>query len=375
MAGAASVLACNTNNPARPSMSFVAPVSEQPSDGFAYNFSQQPITLKIVNAVRTGSAPVKYEVEVSKDSTFASTAVSLADIGEGGDGTTSVALPPLEGNSTYYWRWRAVVDGIAGEPSAMQSFFLRPNIVIAKPDVKQPEIGGTSFSARPTFIVANAAVTGPAGTIFYEFQVSSSAAFGSLLSTATVQQQSGGETSWIPTVDLPEGGLFWRVRAKDPAADVSGPFSDTVSFERRFGVDLDKVVYSNGPDISKWPQTGHITAAYKVGDVVCTEYESPNWPEAPFLGDPTVPVVGNQWVFINVGGIWYGGAGHWLRPGQSCKSEYDDAFFVDAFRNPPLNTTVLRSGDVFGILVSTPARSYPAGKTVDERTDVAMLVW
>jgi hypothetical protein len=375
IAAAASVWACNTKNPARPTMSFVAPVAQEPSNGVAYNFSQQPIALQIVNSVRTGSSAVTYTVDVSTSDSFGTDVVNLDGIAEGGSGTTRVTLPPLNGNTTYFWRWRAVVDGIVGEPSATQSFFLRPNIEISVPDISTPTDGSTVYSTRPTFTVQKATVTGPAGAIFYEFQVSASAAFGSLVANATIQEQPGDTTSWAPTSDLPEGTLYWRVRAKDPAADVTGPFTSAIEFERRFGVDLKTVQYTNGPDISNWPETATLTAAYKIGDMVCTEYDSPNWPEAPFLGDPSVPVVGNQWVFVNVGGTWYGGAGHWLRPNQYCKSEYDDAFFVDAFHNPPLNTLVLHSGDVFGVLVSTPARTWPSGKTVDERTGVAMLVW
>ncbi len=369
-----SVWACGSDNPARPSMSFAAPIAQVPANGVAYNFAQQPIQLQIVNSVTTGSKPVVYQVELAADSGFANVVFSRDDIAQGGDGTTSVSLPALEGNRTYFWRWRAVVDGIAGEASTAQSFFLRPNVVINTPAVRDPDNGATVFAARPVFSVLNATRTGPAGTIFYEFQVSDSTGFGTILQSGTVQEQQN-QTSWTPTGDLPEGTLFWRVRATDPANDVQSPFSASIQFERRFGIDLKKVVYIQGPDISDWPQTAHITAAYKVGDVVCSEFEGGNWPNAPFLGDPSVAVIGNQWIFANVGGIWYGGAGHWLRPGQFCKSEYDDAFFVDAFHNPPFSSLVLHSGDVFGIAVSTPARFYPADKTVDERTDVAMVVW
>jgi hypothetical protein len=368
--------ACGTNNPARPSMSFLAPVADAPANGVAYNFTQQPIVLQIVNAVRTGGGTVSYNVEVSSSNTFGSLAVALEGIAEGTGGTTNVQLPQLLGNTTYFWRWRAVVDGVAGEPSAIQSFFLRPNVVIQAPAPVTPADGEAVFSTRPTFTVTNAARTGPAGTIFYDFQVSTSAAFGSLVASATIQESSN-QTSWTPSVDLPEGALFWRVRAKDPSSDVTGPFTGSLAFDRRFGVDLDKVVYVHGPNISNWPQTGTMTAAYKTGDVVCTEFTtSVNWPNAPFLGDPGTPVVANQWVFALVNGVWYGGSGHWLRPNQFCKAEYDDAFFVDAFRTAPVfNSLVLRSGDVFGVAVTTPNRFYPDGKTIDHRSDVKLIVW
>jgi hypothetical protein len=178
----------------------------------------------------------------------------------------------------------------------------------------------------------------------------------------------------VRDTDLPEGQLYWRVRGRDVGNDVAGPFTGAIAFDRRFGIDLTQVVYVQGPNISKWPQTGHLTSASKSGDTVCTEFEA-NWPTAPFLGDPTSRIIGNQWVFVLIDNVWYGGAGHWLRPNQYCKGEYDRDFFEDGFHNPPLNSVILHSGDVFGVAVSTPARLYPDGKTVDERTDVALLVW
>ncbi len=365
--------ACS-DNPARPSMSFAAPVSQQPANDAAYNFNQQPISLQIINSVRTGSSPVTYAVELSKSNTFAAPTFAEEGIAEGNAGTTSVQLPALEGNTTYYWRWRAVVDGVAGAPSPTRSFFLRPNIILGKPRLDQPSNGGAVYGARPTFRVTNSSVEGPAGAISYEFQVSASQGFGTLIASQTVSAQQG-ETSWSPTVDLPEGNLFWRVRARDLASSVDGPFSDVAGFERRFGIDLDTVVYALGPNISKWPQTATLTSWSKNGDQVCTEYDA-RWPHAAFLGDPNVPVVANQWMFVNVGGVWYGGAGHWMRPNQYCKSEYDEHFFVDGFAGrAPFNSLVLRSGDVFGVAVSTPARFYPADKTLDERSDVQFLVW
>jgi hypothetical protein len=81
-------------------------------------------------------------------------------------------------------------------------------------------------------------------------------------------------------------------------------------------------------------------------------------------------------VFVNVGGVWHGGAGHWLRPGQFCKGEYDENFFRDGFNGrQPWVDVELHPGDVFGMLVSTPARFYPSDRTLDVRTNLVMMVW
>lgn len=370
--------ACDTNNPARPSMSFVAPVAQQPANAVAFNFSQQPITVEIINAVRTGGAAVSYNLEVSNNPNFGSLAVSREGIAEG-DGVTKVQLPQLVGNTTYYWRWRAVVDGVAGEPSLTRSFFLRPNVVFAAPAAQTPKEGDAVFSARPTFTVTNAVVTGPAGTVFYDFQVSTSAAFGSLLAAQTVQQGTS-TTSWTPTQDLPEGQLFWRVRAKDPSSDVTGPFTNALSFERRFGIDLPKAVIAFGPShVATWPETARLTSVYfkpDETDVMCTEYDDPGWPEVPFF-DTGASVYSNQWVFVNHQGTWYGGAAAWMRPWpQFCKKDYDQAFFQDSLGGAfPFNQTVLHTGDVIGVMITSPARAWPDMKSVDQRSNIMMVGW
>jgi hypothetical protein len=367
------VAACDTSNPARPTMTFSAPTAQSPATGTTYNFNQQPVTLAIKNVARTGTAPVTYSLDVATNSTFTAKVFSREGIAEGAGGTTSVTLGQLEGDKQYFWQYKAVVDGIVGEASAAQQFFVRPNVVIQPPTSFDPPGSAEIFAARPTFTVNNASRTGPAGTIFYEFQVSNNSSFSSLLGSATVQEQSN-RTSWTPNSDLPEGNVFWRVRASDPAAGVTSGFSNTAQFVRRVGVDLSTVTYVLGPNISSWPQTAKITSASHSGDVLCIEHTG-NFPTVPFIFDASVAVEGNQWMFANIGGKWYGGAGHWYRPGQACKGEVDEHFFPDAFANEPFHSLRLHPGDIFAVAVSTPARAWPAGKSTDERSDVVFVVW
>lgn len=371
-----SVLACNSNNPSRPSMSFLAPSTKVPGPGASINFNQQPITLTVTNVARTGTSPVTYAVEVSKTPGFETTVFTREGIAEGTDGTTSVTLTPLTGNTIYHWRWRAVVDGVVGENSSPISFFLKPNIEFSQPDPIQPANGSNVFAKRPAFTVTNSSVIGEPAAVSYEFQVSASSSFQPVLTSGTTGQQGGGRTSWSPSVDLPESTLFWRARALDTANQITGPFSKVNQFERKFGIDLDQVVYiAPAPNISKWPETAKITGAAHSGDQLCIDWDGPNWPSTAFFGDPSTQVVANQFMFANIGGVWYGGAGHWLRPGQVCKGEVDEDFFVDAWRTPPFNSLVLHPGDVFGVMITTPTRAYPDMKTVDERSDVVLIEW
>ena len=91
--GVTSMLyACTSSNPNRPSMTFGAPLLQQPANGVSYNFNQQPLTLTINNSVRTGSDPVTYSVQVATDSAFTNKVFSRDGIPEGSNGTTSVTI-------------------------------------------------------------------------------------------------------------------------------------------------------------------------------------------------------------------------------------------------------------------------------------------
>jgi hypothetical protein len=365
-------------------MSFAAPVAGGPGNGAAYNFADQPIALTFSNAVRTGTSPVSYTVEVSTVPSFEPLAVSLEGVVEDVGGVTSVRLPMLAGNATYYWRTRAVVDKVPGEPSPVLSFVVRPAVVVNAPVPVSPAADSIVGQARPVFTVENAARTGPVGTLTYDFQVSTSAAFSSVDVSGTVGEQAS-RTSWAPVVDLPEGSLFWRARAHDVASGAVSPFTAAVAFERRrFGapgdqIDLSSVTVVLGPqDIGTWPATGTVTATVAQPTLLCVEHTKlGSWPGTEFFDDPGTLTQGNQWMFAFINGKWYGGAGRWGRVGQACKGTTGDAdFFGGTFymdQAEPLRSYVPRAGDLIGLMASTPARFYPGMRTVDERTNVVLV--
>jgi hypothetical protein len=383
---ALAVSACDTTTGA-PSMSFAAPQASQPASGAIYQFAQQPITLKIANAPRTGTSAVVYKVEVATADTFASPVFSRDDVPEGGDGVTSVQLPPLAGNATYYWRARAVVDGVSGEPGAAANFVVRPNIVLDPPQPASPASGSVTSAARPVFTVTNAGRSGAVGPVTYEFQVATSSAFsgGSVVASASVAEQPS-QTSWTPANDLPEGILFWRARAIDPQNAVSSAFAAPASFERKaFGapgdqIDLSTVTVVLGlTSIGRWPATAVVTDTVAGPGALCIYHTKLGvWPRVTFFGDPGTLAEGNQWIFANIGGRWYGGAGHWYRPGQACKdvdanSVAGGTFYQDT--SEPLRSWVPRFGETFAVMSATPARFYPDKRTVDERSNVVLERW
>lgn len=374
---------CDNVNPNGPSVSFATPAIQTPTVGATYNFSQQPVVLTITNAPRVGSATVTYVVDVSSSSTFATTTASLTGIAEGTGGTTSATLPPLAGNTTYFWRSRAVVDGVAGAWSPQASFFIRPAVTIQAPVLVSPAQGEAIFSPRPTFTVNNAAKTGDTGVMTYEFQVSTSSTFATLAATATIPEQPV-RTTWTPSSNLPEGTIFWRVRASDPASGVTGPFSSSTSFDRRpespDQIDLSQVTVVIGPtNIGSWPIGARITSATAGPGQVCIQHPAlTTWPGTIFFDDPGSLVQGNQWMFAFINGRWYGGSGRWFRPDQPCKDTsatdgFTGTFYMDG--TEPLRSYVPRVGDTIGLMSTTPNRFYPSMRTVDQRTNVVLVRW
>ena len=144
-------------------------------------------------------------------------------------------------------------------------------------------------------------------------------------------------------------------------------------------LDLNAVTVVLGPtNIASWPQTATVTGTKAVpGDLCIFHTKLGLWPTTLFF-DTDALIEGNQWVFANIGGHWYGGAGEWQRPGQACKDVTAETIGADAFYSPnmePLRSWVPQPGEVFGVMATTPARAWPNMRTVDERTNVVLVRW
>jgi len=143
-------------------------------------------------------------------------------------------------------------------------------------------------------------------------------------------------------------------------------------------LDLNQVSIVLGPaNIAAWPQTSTMTGV-KTTDGLCTYHTKlGQWPTVGFF-DTGAPIEGNQWVFANINGRWYGGAGEWQRPGQACKAVTAEdigsgTFYADNWE--PRRVWVPRPGELFAVMVSTPARAWPSMRTVDERSNVVLARW
>jgi hypothetical protein len=217
-------------SPGAPSVSFTSPIATGPSNGSTFKFSAQPISVVINNAVRTSPTTVTYTVEVATDEAFTNRVFTREGIEEGAGGTTTVTLGALPGGASYFWRSRSSVEGVLGDPSAPQGFTIQPQIILNAPAVVDPAPNSSTFEARPTFTLTNSTRSGPAGTIFYEFQVSTSSSFNTIVASATIQEQQT-RTSWTVQTDLPAANYFWRARATDPSNTEVSPFSGGAPFE------------------------------------------------------------------------------------------------------------------------------------------------
>jgi hypothetical protein len=301
-----SLSAACSKSASAPSVSFTSPLAAQPSNGATFRFSQQPVTLTFSNAVRTGPVTPTYTVEVATDAGFSNKVFTKDGIAEGSGGTTSVQISALAGSTLYYWRSKAVLDGVTGQPSPALNFLVQPQVVISPPTNGSPGDGGNASDSRPTFTVTNAARTGPVGTIFYEFQVSDTSTFSNILVTSPAVAEQQGTTSWTSTVDLASGTYFWRVRATDPQSTEVSPYTSAAQFTL-VPFDMRKaVIWNNPPDLGSWAETANITRVDLSSGRIVVDFDrrlgGGRWPDVGF-GDGSIEYT--LGICLNINGKWH----------------------------------------------------------------------
>jgi hypothetical protein len=375
IASVALLAASCGKSPDAPSSSFTAPLASGPSNAASYRFRDQPVTLAIVNAVRTGSDTPTYSVEVATDSGFSNKVFTRDGIAEGSGSGTSLTLSNLAGGQTYYWHWKAVLDGVTGPPSPTQQFTVGPQVVIDVPALVGPANGAVT-GTRPTLTVRNATRTGPAGPITYEFQIATAAGFGSILASGTAPEQSVS-TSWTVVNELPEGDLFWRVRAVDAANGESSSFTAATAFTaRRFNLH-NAVILNNPSDLADWAETAQITRIDTSGQMIVDfdKRTGPGrWPESPFGTGAIQYTLG---MCLNISGQWYCSAvvHFWddreLEAGGAA-SEIAINWFYDA-RWGPMAGHQPAPGELVGLFVAQGNLRDNGNTTVKERSNVVLL--
>ena len=400
LAAVLAASACSKSTPAAPSATAAAttaptadpsltasvatPRPLTPANGAAIANLAQPVTLVVQNAIVTKPGGTTYTFEVATDAAFTAKLQTKDAVAEGSGGQTSVKLDALDAAKDYYWHARATAGGTTGVFGAVYKFTIGPAISINAPVPIAP-INGAATGARPALRATNATRTGPAGPISYRFEISTSSTFSSIIVSAT-NSEGVNETGYVPTADLPiNATLFWRVTAIDSANAISSPASTVQSFVTSLTIDLTKVVYLKGPNLSTWRQTGKIISVEQdgnpgAGGPMCISFTDPGWPDAKWIyggDDPNFGIYGNQWYFANIGGTWYGGPGEWLYRGAAvCKAgQGTRTIGPDSGFGQPFSSWVPKPGELVGYAVSASARALPAMSTVQERTDVVVVPW
>ena len=380
-------LAC-TASPGTPSTSFGAPRSTSPENGTSYRYGDQPITVSVANAVRTQASTASYTIEVATNSDFSSVVFTKADVEEGADGTTRVTLGVLGGNATYYWRSRVTVEGMAGEPSTVRSFTVRPQIVIGTPNTNSPAAGTEVAAEQPTLTVGNASRSGPVTAIVYEFQIAAHSSFSPVIASGTAAEQQSS-TSWTPTGAFTAGTYFWRARATDPASGEQGPFSAPISFNlTAFSLRMAQIMNSP-PGIVDWPETTQITLLeFKGGPedvsgirIEFSKKDGPGrWPDVfpPGWAGPLQYCLG---MVLKINGKYYADAPvqmwHGRERGGGAPSLFAKNWFYDPGRWGPMTGYQPATGEMIGFfVVAGVTRDHAHGKgdlsPVKERSNV---VW
>ncbi len=164
--------------------------------------------------------------------------------------------------------------------------------------------------------------------------------------------------------------------APPPAPELPPPPAPPASADE---LDLNAARVVLGPThVSSWPQTSTIINARVGGGQLCVNHTHlGRWPQILFF-DTGAYIEANQWVFASVGGQWVGGAGEWVRPGQECKVVDAQTIGRDAFsanHMEPLRSWMPRPGEVFGVMVTTPARAWPNMTSTNERSNVVLIRW
>jgi len=302
-------------------ITLTTPIAVTPTANQQIRNVEQPVTLVVRNAASTGTTPLTYTFEIATDIGFASRVYTKESVPEGSGGQTSLRTDRITPDKTYFWRARAVSGSQQGPNSVTRSFTIGPEVILQTPVLFSPGNNDTA-SGNPTLIVNNVSRTGPAGQVFYRFEVAQTSAFSSLGFVQTIAEQGGGRTQVTVQVpaNTPAGNYFWRVQASDPSNGVTSSFSSTFQF-RYQPFDMRNAIILDSPkDLGFWDETAHITSiafSPEAFEVDFDRRDGPNrWRDLSFgdngggtlqytLGMCVNPT-GTQWYCSAVVQFWYG---------------------------------------------------------------------
>ena len=211
-----------------PGVDISAPKTLEPANA-KIPVDQQPLTLLAENAGSNGPRPLTYDFEVAVDAGFSNKVFVVEGVTPGSGGRTSVRLADrLAPEHSYYWHVRAKDGANTGPYSAPASFDVFTVIVIESPAPVAPGPNVDGQPLRPTFVVNNAAHSGPVGSLSYLFELADSDSFANK-AFLTVPEQANQTSLTSPQDLLFSTVYYWHVRAFD--SKTLGPWSTTRAFQ------------------------------------------------------------------------------------------------------------------------------------------------
>jgi hypothetical protein len=392
-----------------PGVNISAPGAMTPSANAQIAIDQQPITLVVKNASSNGVRPLTYEFQVSGDTSFGSPLFAKTNITPGGNGQTSIVLPDKLGTAGgYFWRSRAEDGANTGAWTSAVPFTIYIPVVIQAPAPVQPAAGITTSTLRPSFVVANAARTGPAGTIRYNLAIAQDITFTQIVLTGTFPE-GNGQTAMAIGQDLTTGAhYFWRVQASDGTND--GPWSSAIDFRTPAASTPPPVptpspspspspggppaagdqinmsaaaIYNSPTDLASWNVSTAITSVDFRGDGISVQFSKKDgpgrWPDVtpPGWNGPLQYTLGmclnisGQWDCSAVIEAWYG-----LDPVGGPPSAIGREWFYDPARWGPMTGHQPAPGETIGIFVCEgDCRNNTAGTSspLRERSNVVLV--
>jgi hypothetical protein len=369
-------------------VTLTVPQAITPTVNQAFRNVEQPLTLTVKNAVTTGTTPLTYTFEVATDAAFGSKVYTKDAVAETA-GQTSLRIDRLAPDKSYFWRARASSGGVAGPYTGARAFGIGPEVILQAPALVSPAQNGTA-SGTPTLVTNNVGRTGPAGQVFYRFDMSTTAAFTALAFTSTVAEQGNGQTSVSVTLppNTPANTYFWRVQASDPSNGVTSAFSPTFSFAYQPFDMRQATIYDSPPDLGFWPETARITSVVFTPEAFLVDFDrrdgANRWRDLDFgdgHGDSLQYTLGmcanlnRQWFCSAAIQFWYGRD----LAASTPPSYVARNWFYDS-RWGPLNGYQPANGETVGLFAGTGNlrdKSYTQSTCpqICERTNVMMVPW
>lgn len=347
---------------ARTGATIIAGRPDFPANGAQIRWAEQPVALRILNGVTTGSSPITYTFQVATDAAFSRVVQTQENVAQGAARATSTNLSQLDGPQTYFWRAQANISAGAGPYSAIQVFTVGPRVVLGTPTPSSP-INGQRAGSPLALTMANISREGPAGPIRYTVEVASDSGFSNRLFTGQGNETPGSNTTVTAAISgLVEGTTYyWRASATDTTNNITTPFSPTASFVAESFNIAAATFWDNPPDTGTWPVGARITRIEFTGLSMRVDFDrregANRWPDVVPPGW-TGPLQYTLGMCRNINGQWHCSAVVQFWHNRSLDesgpaSRFWREWWYDGGRWGPLAEVRPREGDTVGVFVAS----------------------